>query len=872
MIVLQRGLLAGASAMALGWGATAAAQTAPAAEAPVEVSVALEEVVVTARRREENVQDVPVAVAVIGGEQLARQGISTVGQLTQVVPSLQILSSNPRNTALTIRGLGASYGLANDGLEQGVGVYVDQVYASRPATATFDFVDIERVEVLRGPQGTLFGKNTTAGALNITTRAPTFDFEAQGELSVGDYDFFQAKASIAGPLVEDRLAGRLSFVRTEREGFLDNVVTGEKQNSLDNTGFKGQLLFTPTEDLTVRLYGDWGRQEPVCCTQVYVTAGQTLRPAAQQFAALAAGRGYAPPSLNYADRLADVDADIQATQELGGVSAIVDYDFGWATLTSISAYRKWDWEPANDRDYTSLDILRQSANPSKQDQTSQEIRLASNGRETIEWVAGLYYFEQNVTTTGVTEYGRDAAYWLTAAQGPDALLDGYKIFNSSSIDTESYAAFGQATWNIRDDLRLTGGLRYTQETKDGVYAATTQGGLVTTDPVLIARRNGVARAQAYAADIDDGVLTGQASISYDVNRDVLVYASYALGSKSGGINMAGIPNAADGTPALTSAVVDPEEVTTFELGLKSQLFDRRLTANLALYATEIADFQANVVDSGPGALRGYLANIEKVEVRGAELDLAFRATDDLNGYFTLAYTDGEYASFTNGPCPLERIGTSTAACDLSGVELPGVSPWAASLGGEYRRTGRLLWAVRRRLRRGGLELSVVVLLRRLSVAVHTHRGLHAGEPARRLPLGRRLGGVRLRPQRFRRRLPSVRQRAVGQLGPGDRQSRRPAHDRRHPARAALSYWLTQRIRAIQATSLRSSVRSGYSGFSERSSTVLAVRRETSLAITSPPVVLSTTRSPRRGWTSAPTMMRSPSRNTGAMLSPEISSA
>ncbi len=685
-------LLAGAavSVSVLAGGTAAQAQTPPTPPAaPVaaatESSSTVEEVIVTATRREQNVQDIAVAVAVVSGEQLARQGISNVGQLTQLAPSLQILSSNPRNTALTIRGLGASYGLANDGLEQGVGLYIDQVYASRPATATLDFIDIERVEVLRGPQGTLFGKNTTAGALNITTRAPSFDVEVQGEVSVGDHDFFQAKASVSGPLLADRIAGRLSFVRSEREGFLDNLTTGRKQNSLDNTGFKGQLLFTPTEALTVRLYGDWTRQEPECCTQVYVTVGQTLKPAAQQFEALAAGRGYVPPSRDFAERIADVDADIQATQELGGVSAIVDYDFGFATLTSISAYRKWDWEPANDRDYTSLDIIRQSANPSKQDQTSQEFRLASNGRNRIDWVAGVYYFKQNVTTTGVTEYGFDAAYWLTAAQGPDALLDGYKVFNSSSIDTESYAAFGQATWNIRDDLRLTGGLRYTDEEKTGRYVATTEGGLVTADPVLIARRNGVARAQAYAAETGDGSWSGQASIAYDVNRDILAYATYARGNKSGGINMAGIPNRADGSPSLINAVVEPEEVTTLEVGQKSQLFDRRQTANLAVYATEITDFQATVVDSGPGSLRGYLANIEEVQVRGVELDLSYRPTDNVSGYATLAYTDGEYASFENGPCPLERIGSSTAACDLSGVELPGVSPWAASAGGEVRR-------------------------------------------------------------------------------------------------------------------------------------------------------------------------------------------
>jgi iron complex outermembrane receptor protein len=685
-------LLAAAGEAAAQSGPSAeASQSAPPAPSP-QAAVDVGEVIVTARRREEDVQDVPIAVAVATGEQLERQGIYNVGQITQLVPSVQLLSSNPRNTAVTIRGLGASYGLANDGLEQGVGVYIDQVYNSRPATTTFDFVDIERVETLRGPQGTLFGKNTTAGALNITTRAPSFDPEGRVEVSAGDYGFLQLKGTVSGPLIPDRLAGRLSAVSTRRDGFLENVVVGRSQNEQNSQGYRGQLLWTPSENLDVRLYADWAKQDVECCTQVYVTYGPTLKSAAQQFPALAAGRGYRPASFDYSDRLADVDSRIQANQTLGGFSAIVDYDFGPVVLTSITAFREWDWEPANDRDYTSLDIVRQSANPSHQDQVSQELRLTSDYESAVDWVLGLYYFDQNVTTTGVTEYGRDASYWLAAAGTPDALLDGYKVFNNSSIDTTSYAAFGQLTWRITDRLRFTPGLRYTQEKKDGVYEATTTGGLVTADPVLINRRLGIARPQFYQADIDDGSLSGQASLSYDLTPRIMAYGSYARGYKSGGINMAGIPNRADGSPSLTSAVVEPEVVTTYEFGLKSQLFENRLTANLAAYYTQVKDFQANVVDSGPGALRGYLANVEEVRVKGAELDLTARPTADLSGYLTVSWTDGEYTDFENGPCPLERIGASTAACDLSGQELPGVSRWAGSFGGEARRAGRLAGA------------------------------------------------------------------------------------------------------------------------------------------------------------------------------------
>lgn len=681
-------LAAPAVAFAAPNGAGADEAAAPQSASPPTAS--LGDIVVTARRRDERAQDVPIALTVVNEELLDRTGAYNVGQITQLAPSVQLLTSNPRNTAITIRGLGASYGLANDGLEQGVGIYVDQVYYGRPATATLDFVDLDRIEILRGPQGTLFGKNTTAGALNITTRDPSFTPEGQAELSFGDYGFLQAKATFSGPIVDDKVAARFSVVSTRRDGVLDNVTTGTKQNSQDSISLRGQLLFQPTDQLRVRLFADYADLTPECCTQVYVTAGQTLKPAAQQFAALAAGRGYAPASTNPYDRLADVDSGIQADQIHRGVSAIVDYDFGWATLTSVSAWRAWDWGPQNDRDYTALDITRQSANPSWQDQWSQELRLSSNGNHRIDWTGGLYAFHQAVETHGVTEYGADATYWLLSPSLPDALLDGYTVFNDSRIETDSYAVFGQLTWNITDRLHLTPGLRYTYEEKSGTYAATTTGGLATTDATLISRRLGIARPQAYDAEISDDDLSGQVSLSYDFSDDVLVYGSAARGYKSAGINMAGIPNLPSGQPSLTNAVVKPEVVTTYELGLKTQGFDRRVTANLAAYRTDVEDFQANVVDSGPGALRGYLANAEKVVIQGIELDAVARPNERLDLYANVAWTDAKYDSFANGPCPLERIGTSTVACDLSGKDLPGVSPWAASVGGEVHGNGGFL--------------------------------------------------------------------------------------------------------------------------------------------------------------------------------------
>lgn len=656
----------------------------PADTAATPVTDELESIVVTARKRTENAQDVPIALSVIGRDDLARQGTYTIQQVSQQAPTLQYTSSNPRNTALTIRGLGVSFGLANDGLEQGVGFYVDQVYNSRPAAAAFDLIDIERVEVLRGPQGTLFGKNTTAGALNITTRAPTFAPEGLFEGSIGTHGFVQTKASISGPL-GDTLAGRLTVGKSERDGYVFSTATGRNVNDQDNLGLRGQLLWKPTDAFSLRASADYALSDADCCTQVYYAVGQSLRAANRQYAYLAAALNYAPPSTDPYDRIADANAKIQAYSEIGGFSLIGDYDLGPATLTSVSAWRFWNWKPANDRDYTSLDILRQSANPVQQDQWSQELRVSSNGTHLFDYTAGLYGFYQTLHGQNVTEWGSNAALWLIGTSVPSNLLTGYTTTSAAVSTVRSYAAFSQASWNITDAWQLTPGLRYTREYKTADYKSIVFGGLSPVTTAQLNQQLSIARPQAYSADFSNGQLTGDVSLDWKPRAGWLVYASYAHGFKSGGINLAGLPFNATNNPALDRAVVSPERSINYELGIKTELLDRRVAANLALFRADVHDFQANVVDTGPGALRGYLANIDKVRSQGVEFDLTLTPVQGFSGYLRGAYTDAVYASFPNAPCPLELQASSTSVCNLSGVQLPGSSKWSAATGVEYRR-------------------------------------------------------------------------------------------------------------------------------------------------------------------------------------------
>jgi len=215
----------------------------------------LSELVITSRRRIETAQNVPIAISVIGGSQVENAGAFNVNRLKELIPSVQLYTSNPRNTGINIRGLGSPFGLTNDGLDPGVGFYVDGVYFARPAAATLDFIDIEQIEVLRGPQGTLFGKNTTSGAFNITTRKASFKPGANFEVSYGNYGYVQAKASVTGPLSK-KIAGRISFSGTQRNGLIENVRTGKYTNDINNLGFRGQLLFKPTDNTSIILSAD----------------------------------------------------------------------------------------------------------------------------------------------------------------------------------------------------------------------------------------------------------------------------------------------------------------------------------------------------------------------------------------------------------------------------------------------------------------------------------------------------------------------------------------------------------------------------------------------------------------------------------------
>jgi iron complex outermembrane receptor protein len=662
---------------------------ATADEAAADASYEAPIVVTASRRRDEKAQDVPIALSVVSAESLERRGDYTLGQIQQQVPSLQVFSFNPRNTNINIRGLGSNVALTNDGLENGVGFYIDNVYYGRVGLSQFDLVDLDRIEVLRGPQGTLFGKNTTSGVINITSKKPSFKPELSAEASVGNYGYYQLRGSVSGPVVPDLLAVRVSGALTERRGFLYNTTTKQRAQDYYNASIRGQLLFTPADNIELRVIGDYSRQEQNFVLNVFTANHTTYANGAaipNSFNDRTARfPGYVAPSFTPFDRIGQSDGHYQANMSGYGVSGQLDWDLGGAKLTAISAYRWWDWDPANDGDGTSLPVITKAQQANRQRQFSQEIRLASDGDGPLNYVVGGYYFWQVIRGYGATAYGSAAAAWNLPTVAPaigNAALNGFEADSTSNPVTKSLAAFGQVDWKLTDTLTLTGGLRFTHEKKQGTF---TQFWVAGTDlsalPAAQAAAASAIRTQfnpvtSYSTGFTDNSLSGLISLGWKVTPDALVYATYSRGNKSGGLNLTSLP------PGIR-AEVDPEKVDAFELGFKSQLLDRKLTLNGALYWTEISDYQTAITEQVANTVntRQYIANIPKVRSRGFEADAVFAPSEHFSVNASIAYADASYRDYKNAPQAVERLNIS-AIQDLSGQPLPGVPKFTYTIGAD----------------------------------------------------------------------------------------------------------------------------------------------------------------------------------------------
>ncbi len=456
----------------------------------------LEEILVTAQKRAKTLQDVPIAVSAYTGETLEKSNIRDVRDLMMAVPAMNTTQAAASfQTVVNIRGIGTSG--FNPGLEPSVGIYVDGIYRSRTGAAIGDFLSVERVEVLRGPQSTLFGKNTSAGVISFVTKSPEYEFGGKAEVSYGNYDQIILKGTVTGPIAEDKAAFRLSANVNKRDGFIENVSDGRDVNDRDRWAVRGQLLLEPSDAISFRLIGDYSEINEACCAAPFIEHGPTMA------AVAALGFEIVPPD-PYERKTAFNGVMLNAMKDFG-VSGELKWDLGSAELTSISAYRDFESDANFDADFTQADLIKRNGELTKVDIFTQEIRLASTGDNRVDWLVGGFYSKQNLDATDKVPYGADNRDFFSILAGSDAFVPGFDNITGLELtlsalaggglwpapvpvgtyfaeeggmvqekfDTasSSWAAFGQVDVHITDQLTLTGGLRYTKEQKDatGVF-------------------------------------------------------------------------------------------------------------------------------------------------------------------------------------------------------------------------------------------------------------------------------------------------------------------------------------------------------------------------------------------------------------------
>ncbi|MBC3269467.1 TonB-dependent receptor [Pseudomonas sp. SWRI81] len=668
-------LLAGSASWTHGYAAEAETPLPVPADKAAANSSQLETVTVTTRRREESSQDVPTPMSVVSGQNLEAQRVYRIQDLQQLVPSVNVAYMHARQSSVSIRGLGNNP--ASDGLEGSVGLYIDNVYLGRPGMAVFDLMDIEQLEVLRGPQGTLFGKNTTAGVINISTRAPSFTPERSIETSVGEDGYFQTKGTISGPL-NDQLAGRFSAYRTRSDGDIKNEYDGHDLNGGSREGFRAQLLFKPNEDFNLRWIGDYNEEDSSAGTRVLYNTGSTINGVnLYQSRASVAGATL----VNGRHRKVNLDNEQHVTVHQGGTSVEANWtlpsDF---TLTSISSYRFWNFTPRND-DGLNVPASYNAGVSVEDKQYSQEFRLASPKGEFFDYVVGAYYFGSDLDNKSFAWYGPQADIWNGTPAG--ALANVTSVGNGH-IKTDSFALFAQGTWHLTERLDFTAGVRGTYEEKNAWVSRNAPVGGVAVAVAGAAANARRGRAGAY----DSGDLnqyssspSGLLNLSYRITDDVLGYATLSHGEKSGGVNLA-VGSAP--TAGADSLLIGTERANNAELGFKSTLWDHRLQLNANVFWTQVNAYQTNAYDAANRVQ--YLTNAGSVRSRGVEFESMVVPLRGLTLNFNGSYNDVSYLSYKDAPCPPEvsQAPGAPASCDLSGHQVVGASKWIGNANGEYK--------------------------------------------------------------------------------------------------------------------------------------------------------------------------------------------
>ena len=595
---------------------------------------ALEEVIVTATKRAESLQDVPVTVNALSENTIQEAGITDIGDVAALVPALTVSTNlSPFASALRIRGFGTSQ---NDpALEASVAFILDGVYMGSSGLGMSDLTDIERIEVLQGPQGTLYGKNSNAGVVSIITKSPnTEETEGFVEASLGDYSMQRYVGSVTGPIT-DSLAYSVSGSWHDTDGWLESN-TGDDLNAVQDWNARGKILWLPTDALSMQLTASHVDRDTNCCG---ADATQTTAVTDQLVA-----KGLPVPKNDAFDYKNNVDVDSNFDLESDAINIKLDYELDTAVLTSLTAWSNYDYKTSTDADRSDLAVLAIVDDKYSGEQYSQELRLTSELDGPLQYMLGGFYAYEERTRGGSgespVEIGDDVITVGGAATGLGPAFGvlvqpGDTVAFDSKWETQTYALFGQSTYNITEEWAATLGLRYTTETKDAdLY----------TQPFSTARTFGTGGSLVELAfapvdedfNRDSDGFTGLANLTWFVQEETMAFASVSTGTKSGGFN--GV--AGEGEPR----EFKDEDTTNYELGIKSQLFDNRLRLNVSAFYTEFNDLQFLAQQSsGAGT---FVSNAAEGTSSGVDLNFsaspwAFLMMSGGLQYLDAKYTDGE---------------------------------------------------------------------------------------------------------------------------------------------------------------------------------------------------------------------------------------
>jgi iron complex outermembrane receptor protein len=629
----------------------------------------LETVHVTARKQIEDLQEVPLPITVLSGRALSDSNDSQIQQLSLKVPSLLVTSTNPRNTTFALRGLGNNP--TNDGLSTSVGIYMDGVYLDRQGMAAFDLLDIDQVEVLRGPQGTLFGKNTTAGAVTMTTMAPEFAYRAAGAVRVGDLGFHQTQISITGPLSDD-VAFRISGYDTDRNGYLHDTFDGRHLLSLHRKGVRAQLLYRPAANFSWRMIAEYGREQDSSGAALVYSAGpaQGVSPTFVSYDRWALNLGFVPIT-DPARFENNINAFQQLTERQYAVTSLISWQLDGITLDSITGWRDWRYGPHIDTDYSSADVIRDGGTADTDRQFSEEIHLAG-AFSTLNYVAGGYFFSRNIRGDAFTEFGSQYSQGL-GALGIPALNNGTS-HTYSDISNRSYAIFLQGTWHVAPQWNLTSGLRETYETESGTIMRSAFSGGSGTPPPTLGPYNG-------AFSTDEWTPSALLGLDYDAGNSVLAYAVSSYGAKAGGFNPVAPAFGNGAFQPVETLKVKPEQTANLELGVKAELLDQHITVNVNGYWDTVFDYQTASLQIIPNIERkSIVTNVGSVRSQGFEADFMGVISPEMRFTSSLSYNDAHYLRFANGPAV---EGAALPTQDLSGRPLQMAPAWTMFAGLRY---------------------------------------------------------------------------------------------------------------------------------------------------------------------------------------------